>query len=121
MPAGADKLALLEIAQARLGAAGYRAIGMDHFALPDDELARAQAERRLWRDFQGYTTRRAHARVAVGASGISDFGDALRRTITRSANTRRRSRQGGTSRASWRRWPRSSAMACWPRAGARSR
>jgi len=76
IPTGAAKLALLEVAQERLGAAGYRAIGMDHFARPDDELARAQAERRLWRDFQGYTTQRARATVAVGASAISDFGDA---------------------------------------------
>jgi oxygen-independent coproporphyrinogen-3 oxidase len=52
------------------------AIGMDHFARHDDELARAQRERRLWRDFQGYTTRRATVTVAVGASGISDFGNA---------------------------------------------
>ena len=76
IPTGAAKLALLETAQARLEAAGYRAIGMDHFARPDDELARAQAARTLWRDFQGYTTRRARATVAVGASAISDFGDA---------------------------------------------
>ncbi|HEX8954353.1 MAG TPA: oxygen-independent coproporphyrinogen III oxidase [Polyangia bacterium] len=76
IPTGADKLALLEVAQDRLAAAGYRAIGMDHFALADDELARAQAARTLWRDFQGYTTQRARATVAVGASSISDFGDA---------------------------------------------
>lgn len=76
IPTGADKLALLEVAQDRLAAAGYRAIGMDHFALAGDELARAQAARTLWRDFQGYTTQRARATVAVGASAISDFGDA---------------------------------------------
>jgi oxygen-independent coproporphyrinogen-3 oxidase len=76
IPTGAAKLALLEVAQDRLAAAGYRAIGMDHFALADDELARAQAARTLWRDFQGYTTQRARATVAVGASAISDFGGA---------------------------------------------
>jgi oxygen-independent coproporphyrinogen-3 oxidase len=76
IPTGGDKLALLAIAQARLGAAGYQSIGMDHFARPDDELARAQRTRTLWRDFQGYTTQRARATVAVGASAISDFGDA---------------------------------------------
>jgi oxygen-independent coproporphyrinogen III oxidase len=76
IPTGADKLALLDVAQTRLADAGFAAIGMDHFARPDDELARAQRERRLWRDFQGYTTRRAAVTVAVGASGISDFGGA---------------------------------------------
>jgi oxygen-independent coproporphyrinogen III oxidase len=76
IPTGADKIALFETAQERLGAAGFVAIGMDHFARPEDELARAQAERRLWRDFQGYTTRRASVTVAVGASGISDFNGA---------------------------------------------
>ncbi|MGZ3406809.1 MAG: oxygen-independent coproporphyrinogen III oxidase, partial [Polyangia bacterium] len=76
IPTGADKLALLEIAQDRLGAAGFLAIGMDHFARRDDELAQAQAARRLWRDFQGYTTQRARATIAVGASAISDFGGA---------------------------------------------
>jgi oxygen-independent coproporphyrinogen-3 oxidase len=74
IPTGSDKLALLEIARDRLAVAGMVAIGIDHFARPEDELARAQAERRLWRDFQGYTTRRAAVTVAVGASGISDFG-----------------------------------------------
>ena len=49
---------------------------MDHFARPDDELARAQAARTLWRDFQGYTTQRARATIAVGVSAISDVGDA---------------------------------------------
>jgi len=76
IPTGSDKLALLEVAQDRLAAAGYRAIGMDHFALAGDELARAQQTRTLWRDFQGYTTQRARATVAVGASAISDFGNA---------------------------------------------
>ena len=76
IPTGFDKLALLEVAQDRLAAAGYRAIGMDHFALATDELARAQQTRTLWRDFQGYTTQRARATVAIGASAISDFGNA---------------------------------------------
>jgi oxygen-independent coproporphyrinogen-3 oxidase len=76
IPTGAGKLALREIAEEKLTGAGFRAIGMDHYARPEDELARAQLERRLWRDFQGYTTRRARATVAVGASAISDFGAA---------------------------------------------
>jgi oxygen-independent coproporphyrinogen-3 oxidase len=76
IPTGVAKLSLLEVAQERLAAAGYRAIGMDHFALAGDELARAQETRTLWRDFQGYTTQRARTTIAVGASAISDFGGA---------------------------------------------
>jgi oxygen-independent coproporphyrinogen-3 oxidase len=76
LPTGAAKLALLEQAQRRLHALGYRAIGFDHFARPHDELARALDEGTLWRDFQGFTTRRAPATVAVGVSGISDLGGA---------------------------------------------
>jgi oxygen-independent coproporphyrinogen-3 oxidase len=76
MPTGEAKLRLLEQAQQRLTRLGYCAIGFDHFARPDDELARARHDGTLWRDFQGYTTRRAAATVAVGVTGISDLGGA---------------------------------------------
>jgi len=57
--------------------AGYRAIGMDHFARPDDELALAQEQGTLWRDFQGYSAGRGGAgTVALGVSSISDAGGA---------------------------------------------
>ena len=49
---------------------GYQAIGLDHFALPDDELAVAARERRLRRNFQGYTTDEADALIGLGASSI---------------------------------------------------
>jgi hypothetical protein len=55
MAAGRDKLVLRRIADDTLSAVGYRAIGMDHFALPGDELAEAQEYRGLRRNFQGYT------------------------------------------------------------------
>jgi oxygen-independent coproporphyrinogen-3 oxidase len=80
IPGGEAKLALLTAAQQRLDDAGYERIGFDHFARPGDELARARRERRLWRDFQGYTTRRAAATVAVGLTGISDLGVAYAQT-----------------------------------------
>jgi len=76
LPTGEAKLRLLEQAQRRLGSLGYRTIGFDHFALPDDELARALYDGTLWRDFQGYTTRRGPATIAVGVTGISDLGGA---------------------------------------------
>jgi oxygen-independent coproporphyrinogen-3 oxidase len=76
IPSGPAKFELYRAAHDRLVDAGYRAIGMDHFALPGDELARAQERGELWRDFQGYTTLRAADTVAVGMTGISDVGGA---------------------------------------------
>jgi oxygen-independent coproporphyrinogen-3 oxidase len=66
------KLALLAAAQRAFGDAGYAPIGMDHFALPDDELARAAATRTLHRNFMGYTVQSARDMVALGLSGIGD-------------------------------------------------
>ena len=51
-------------------AQGYDYIGMDHFALHDDALARAKAEDRLFRNFQGYTTRAGGDLVGLGVSAI---------------------------------------------------
>ena len=56
-----------------LGHAGYAAIGLDHFALPDDPLAIAASTGSLRRNFQGYTTDTADALIAFGASAISEF------------------------------------------------
>jgi oxygen-independent coproporphyrinogen-3 oxidase len=56
--------------------AGYRLIGLDHFALETDELARAQDGGYLYRNFQGYTIRPAPDTVAFGMSSISDIGGA---------------------------------------------
>jgi oxygen-independent coproporphyrinogen III oxidase len=55
---------------------GYRLIGLDHFALESDELAKAQKEGYLTRNFQGYTVRPAADTVAFGMSSISDIGGA---------------------------------------------
>ena len=56
--------------------AGYRLIGLDHFALESDELARAQDGGYLYRNFQGYTVRPAPDTVAFGMTSISDIGGA---------------------------------------------
>ncbi|TNF28715.1 MAG: oxygen-independent coproporphyrinogen III oxidase [Deltaproteobacteria bacterium] len=56
--------------------AGYEAIGMDHFALPEDELAVAQREGRLRRNFQGYTAMKVRDVVGFGMSAIGDIGGA---------------------------------------------
>ncbi|MHB8878255.1 MAG: oxygen-independent coproporphyrinogen III oxidase [Myxococcaceae bacterium] len=76
MPSGPAKLSLLQQATSKLLGAGYRAIGMDHFALPEDELSVAQERRTLWRNFQGYTVRSALDVVAFGCSAISDVAGA---------------------------------------------
>jgi oxygen-independent coproporphyrinogen-3 oxidase len=57
--------------------AGYQPIGMDHFALPDDDLAVAARERRLHRNFMGYTTRPAPDMLGVGVSAIGDVNGAF--------------------------------------------
>jgi len=64
------------LAQEVLTDAGYIAIGLDHFALPDDELAQAYAQRKLYRNFMGYTTRPDLQMIGLGMSAISEFPDA---------------------------------------------
>jgi len=71
LPDDATKLAMLGLCIERLCAAGYVYIGMDHFARPDDELARAQREGTLHRNFQGYSTHAELDMVACGVSAIS--------------------------------------------------
>lgn len=75
LPAGPEKLALLQTIIARLTAAGYVYIGMDHFARPDDELAIAQVAGTLHRNFQGYSTRGDCDLIGVGMSSIGRVGD----------------------------------------------
>ena len=71
LPDAEARLAQFDLAHEMLSAAGYVSIGLDHFALPDDELAVAQKAGRLARNFQGYTTDDAPALVGIGASSIS--------------------------------------------------
>ena len=71
----AAKLGLLQLAIERLGAAGYEYIGMDHFALPDDELSIARRRGGLHRNFMGYTTHADSDLVGLGVSAISHIGD----------------------------------------------
>ena len=75
LPDADTKLALLQLAIVRLTAAGYLYIGMDHFALPDDDLAVAQARGGLHRNFMGYTTHADSDLIGLGVSAISHIGD----------------------------------------------
>ena len=70
LPSADVKLALLALAVARFTAAGYQHIGMDHFALPDDELAVAQRRGCLYRDFQGYSAHGGCDLIGLGVSAI---------------------------------------------------
>ncbi|WP_156369686.1 oxygen-independent coproporphyrinogen III oxidase [Duganella sp. Leaf126] len=74
LPSAAVKLELLALCIGRLCAAGYVYIGMDHFAKPGDELAVAQRQGRLQRNFQGYSTRAEADLIACGVSAISAIG-----------------------------------------------
>jgi len=74
LPSAAEKLAILKSSTEQLLGAGYRYIGMDHFARPDDELALAQDNGTLYRNFQGYSTHSECDLVALGNTGIGMVG-----------------------------------------------
>jgi oxygen-independent coproporphyrinogen-3 oxidase len=74
LPDTALRVKLFYAAAETFGNNGYRQIGLDHFAKEADELARAQDEGYLTRNFQGYTTRQASDTMAFGMSSISDIG-----------------------------------------------
>ena len=75
LPSAEEKLSILEMVIERFQDAGYVYIGMDHFAKPEDELAVAQREGKLWRNFQGYTTRKGVELIGMGATSIGMLYD----------------------------------------------
>ena len=77
LPDAAARFAMAGQAHARLTQAGYQSVGFDHFALPEDSLARAARNGMLHRNFQGFTDDRAEVLIGLGASAISAFPDAL--------------------------------------------
>jgi oxygen-independent coproporphyrinogen III oxidase len=76
IPLGMDKFQIFRAGIERFTAAGYVYIGMDHFALPGDELCGAQRERTLHRNFQGYTTKAGADLIGMGVSSISGVNGA---------------------------------------------
>jgi oxygen-independent coproporphyrinogen-3 oxidase len=74
LPSGQLKLDILSMAVSKLTGAGYVYIGMDHFAKPEDELAVAQRQSRLHRNFQGYSTHSDCDLIALGVSAIGKIG-----------------------------------------------
>lgn len=73
LPDAHEKLALMALAVERLGDAGYLYVGMDHFARPDDTLAKAREQGSLQRNFQGYTTHGNCQLIGLGVSAISSI------------------------------------------------
>jgi oxygen-independent coproporphyrinogen-3 oxidase len=77
LPGAEQRLALLRLAVEELSAGGYRYIGMDHFALPEDELVHAQEAGGLQRNFMGYTTHAGCDLIGLGVSAISHVGESF--------------------------------------------
>lgn len=75
MPSAQVKLDILQMIFQRLQEAGYVYIGMDHFAKPDDELAIAQRENKLYRNFQGYSTHSDCDLIGLGITSIGRVAD----------------------------------------------
>ncbi|MCA1580013.1 MAG: oxygen-independent coproporphyrinogen III oxidase [Acidobacteria bacterium] len=75
LPGEAEKFGIFQTALERFQSAGFEYIGMDHFARPDDELARARRNRTLHRNFQGYTTKAGTDLIGLGMSAIGEVGD----------------------------------------------
>jgi len=75
LPQPAEKLALFERTLSTLVAGGYHYVGMDHFALPDDDLVVAQREGNMQRNFQGYSTHADCDLIGLGMTSIGRIGD----------------------------------------------
>lgn len=81
LPDAQTKLAILQMAGKMLDEAGYVYIGMDHFALPDDELAVAQQQGNLYRNFQGYSTHAHCDLIGLGVSAIGAVGNVYAQNV----------------------------------------
>ena len=90
LPPPEVKLEILQRTIEQLTAAGYVYIGMDHFAKPDDDLAVAQRENKLYRNFQGYSTHSECDLIGLGVTSIGSVGDSYsqnQRTLEDYANS----------------------------------
>ena len=83
LPSLEDKFRLFATAVDKFVAAGYIQIGMDHFALPDDELAISLSQQRLHRNFMGYTTKPAADMIGIGMSAIGDLAACYAQNISK--------------------------------------
>lgn len=90
LPDVQTRIALQEYLLERLTAAGYLYIGMDHYALPGDELVAAQRNKTLYRNFQGYTTHKHCDVLAFGASAISQTEEVYVQNVKKLSEYRER-------------------------------
>ncbi len=81
LPSADTRMQILSLAIRKLTEAGYVYIGMDHFAKPDDELARAQQAGTLYRNFQGYSTHADCDLIGLGATSIGMIGDSYSQNL----------------------------------------
>jgi oxygen-independent coproporphyrinogen-3 oxidase len=81
LPSPSEKLVILQNTINQLTDAGYIYIGMDHFALPDDELAIAQREGTLYRNFQGYSTHADCDLIGLGITSVGKVGDSYSQNL----------------------------------------
>lgn len=81
LPEPREKLKILQMTAEKLSEAGYVYIGMDHFARPDDELAVAQREGTLYRNFQGYSTHSNCDLVGMGMTSIGSVGNCYAQNV----------------------------------------
>ncbi|GAB2185366.1 oxygen-independent coproporphyrinogen III oxidase [Roseibium sp. LAB1] len=89
LPDAAERLALADLARAELLKAGYVAIGLDHFARPDDSMAIALSDGSLKRNFQGYTTDQGEQLVGFGVSSIGRLSAGYVQNLSDVGNWRR--------------------------------
>ena len=94
MPPPERKIELLELTIRRLTAAGYVYIGMDHFALPEDELTLAKENGTLQRNFQGYSTHADCDMVGLGITSIGKVGDSYSQNVKETAQYQARLESG---------------------------
>ncbi|MFY0989170.1 oxygen-independent coproporphyrinogen III oxidase [Halomonas sp. C05BenzN] len=94
MPPPERKLELLELTIRRLSEAGYVYIGMDHFALPDDELSLARENGTLQRNFQGYSTHADCDLIGLGITSIGKVGDTYSQNVKETAQYQHRLEAG---------------------------
>ncbi|MGM0535417.1 MAG: oxygen-independent coproporphyrinogen III oxidase [Pseudomonadota bacterium] len=94
MPPPERKVELLELTIRRLTEAGYVYIGMDHFALPEDELSLAKENGTLQRNFQGYSTHADCDLVGLGNTAIGKVGDSYSQNVKETAQYQARLEAG---------------------------
>lgn len=95
MPSSEVKLSIFLRAIEQFRGAGYEYIGLDHFALPDDEMAVAHREHKLGRNFMGYTTKRGDDMISLGVSSIGDVSGCFVQNSPRELEYKARIRERG--------------------------